>query len=181
MKKIIIALLMILPVAAIAAGKSKGDHVASVADLKWPAMNFLMLFGFLFFKLKKPISKMFDKNAEDVKELFQVADEKNKEAEIKLNMYQGKVSQIDADCQRILDTSVTEGNTFSKEQESEFNGLVDRLQKDSVNKLEHEKKVLLGQMESTLVDEVISRAKKSISGDKEIQTKATNKMVSQIQ
>ena len=44
---------------------------------------FLILAGFLVFKLRNPVKEMFDKNALLVKETYDFAEGKNKEAEIK--------------------------------------------------------------------------------------------------
>ena len=64
-----------------------GNGETHLSDLMRPAINFLILAGFLVFKLRNPVKEMFDKNALLVKETYDFAEGKNKEAEIKLKMY----------------------------------------------------------------------------------------------
>lgn len=161
---------------ALAAGKGTG----TVMDLKWPAVNFFFLFGFLIWKLKKPLSEMFDKNAADVSQLYEVAEEKSKEAQIKFDMYQKKMSQVTGDYQRVIDESLADADLFAQRKKEEMDGLISKLEKDSEDKLEFEKKTMVRELEMSLVDTVISKAKNTISSDKITQRKITDKLVSQL-
>ena len=58
------------------ASEEAAHHGPSIFDLKYPALNFVVLFGFLIWKLKKPMSDMFAKKSEDVKSLMNSAETK---------------------------------------------------------------------------------------------------------
>ena len=54
----------------VAAGS--GGH-GSISDLVFPAINALIFFGFLIFKLKKPTAQMFEDSAKKIKEFNELA------------------------------------------------------------------------------------------------------------
>ena len=116
MHKILIALTILLNTSeAIAAGKG-----GSIKDLIWPAFNFLVLFVFLGFKLKKPMAAMFTNNSKNVQELYDVAEKKDKEAQIKLETYQKKLSSFDSESQKIMADTQNEANLLKKNSEKKL-------------------------------------------------------------
>ena len=56
-----------------------GGHIS---DLLYPAVNFFLFFGFLVWKIKKPLSEMFTEKSKEVEDFYSFADKKNKEAEM---------------------------------------------------------------------------------------------------
>ena len=157
---------------------SKGT--GTLVDLKWPAVNFILLFGTLGYLLRKPVRAMFDKNAEDVTALFGLAEEKNKEAQIRLDEYNKKINNLESEKSRILKEAEQNANTFSKEHSTETDGLISSLHVDAKSRIENEKVQMSRNLNSNLLDEVISRVKNKVSGDKAMQEKATKKLVSQL-
>lgn len=157
---------------------SKGT--GTIIDLRWPAVNFVLLFGTLGFLLRKPVKEMFDKNAEDVTSLFGLAEEKNKEAQIRLDEYNKKMSNLESEKNKILKEAEQNANSFSKEHATETDSLIESLHTDAKSRIESEKVQMGRNLNSGLLDEVISRVKGKISSDKTMQEKATNKLVSQI-
>ena len=67
-----------------------GGGEPSVFDLKWPAINFIILFSFVFFKFKNPLSNLYKEKALSVKESYLNAEEAFKQANLKLEMYKKK-------------------------------------------------------------------------------------------
>ena len=171
---IIVALLSVAP--AFAGGKGGG----SVADLGWPALNFIILLSGLLYFVKKPLREMFDKNAEEVTNLYEYADKRDKEAKIKLEMYQKKMENLEGEKAKIVKNAEDEAHSFIKRAEQESQEYLQRLERDSESKIQHEKKTLEDQLKEDLVSEVIEKAKAKISGDADLNKKATNKLISQI-
>lgn len=159
-----------------AAGKGHG----SVLDLMYPAINFIVLFGALFFMLKKPIKEMFDKNADDVKYQVELADQKEKEANIRYEMVQSKLSNLQKEKEKITEDSEKEFQSFQNKTKEENNSYVKRITDDVDTKLATEKKAQLKAIETSIVEEIIEKAKSKISSDSSVKQKATNKLFSQI-
>jgi F-type H+-transporting ATPase subunit b len=175
-KKSFVVLNLLFSSMAFAAGKGGG----SIADLGWPALNFIILLSGLLYFVKKPLREMFDKNAEDVTNLYEYADKRDKEAKIKLEMYQKKMENLEGEKAKIVKNAEEEAKAFIKKAEQESQEYLQRLERDSDSKILHEKKTLEDQLKEDLVTEVIAKAKSKISGDSDLNKKATNKLISQI-
>ena len=157
-----------------------GDHHASVADLIFPAINAAIFFGFLIFKLKRPVAQMFENNAKEIREYNDLAEKKSKEAKIKLDMYQEKLSGLDKDVQKIKEETRQDAEKLKAEVKKETEEKIDRMNKDAHNKLESEKNAIVKDIYSELVDRVVISAKQEISKDSDKKSKATAKLLSQI-
>tara|TARA_R110002072_G_scaffold288917_1_gene455430 strand:- start:105050 stop:105580 length:531 start_codon:yes stop_codon:yes gene_type:complete len=175
MNKLIIALL-INSSTVLAAGSGH----ASVLDLKWPAVNLIMLASLLVWMAKKPVKEMFDKNAEDVKSLYELAEKKDKEAEIRLKMYQEKMDNLHREKEKVVKQSNEEFTNFSGKTKKETDLYIQRITEDVGNKIDNEEKSLVRELEQSLVNEVVSKAKAKIAGDESSKLKATKKLISQI-
>lgn len=171
-----IILLSLITTNAFAAGGGTG----TVKDLIFPAINFVILFGTLGILLRKPVKEMFDKNADDVASLFGLAEEKDKEAQIKLDEYSKKMSNLDSEKKKIMDEAESSAQKFSKEHATETDGLIASLETDAHSRIENEKNQMVRSLNATLLDEVINKVKTKVGNDKGLQDKATKKLVSQI-
>lgn len=176
MKKLILLSLFITSLANAAGG---GGH-GSPADLVWPAINFVALFGFLIFKLRKPLSEMFDRQAKDVQETYEMAEKKDKEAQIKLETFQKKMSSFDRERQKAIEESNKEAELLAASIKRETQSTIEKLKVDAKSKVEHEREQLNKQLNAGLVDEVIARARQKISNSKDYQSKVTEKLVNQV-
>lgn len=175
--KVVMTLIALVGTAhAAGSGASHG----SVADLMWPAINFLILASFLVWKVKKPLREMFEKNANDVKYLFEHAEKKDKEASIKLTALKEKMGNLEGEKNKIMKAAEKEADDFIARSEKESKDYLRRLESDSESKLEYEKTSRVAQLEENLVDEVISKAKNKIGSDSSLSQKVTKKLISQI-
>jgi len=162
---------------AMASGGEGGGHIF---DLLWPFINFLILFGFLAFKMRKPISDGFTKNAKEVEELFNHAEERSKEAKIKFEMYQKKISGIDSETTRILKEADEDSATFKVNAQKSTTKNITRLEKESVNKVEQEKNNMLQSLSAELIEEVLKETKSKVGQDKDLQKKVTQSLLAKI-
>jgi F-type H+-transporting ATPase subunit b len=176
---LITILSLIISEVAMAAPHSDGHH-PSMLDLKWPFVNFVLLFSFLIWKIKAPLAKMFAAQAEDVQQLYTVAEEKDKEANLKLDMFEKKSAQTESDYAKVLEEARRDAVDFSKLQEKETVQQIARMKTDLESKVAYERDSLLRGLSSAFLDEVISRAKGKIKSDKGLQEKAATKLMSQV-
>ena len=176
MKTLLSLSLVLISFNVFAAG-SGGGHIS---DLMYPAINFFLLFGFIVIKMRKPISDAFTRNSEEVENLYNMAEEKSKEAQFKLDEYTKKIESLDSEMSRILQNAEEDGTKFDAAQKSETQSSIERMKRDAVNKIESEKNEMVRQLNSSLLDEVISKAKSEINGNNDYKTKATQKLLSDI-
>ncbi len=177
MKTFVTLLTLFVADMALAAG---GAAHGSVTDLVYPAVNFFALFFFLIFMLKKPLREMFDKKADDVTNLYEFADKRDKEAKIKLEMFQKKMNNLESEKNKIEKNAEKEAKEFVTRAQQESEEYLKRLDRDSESKINHERTSLENQLKEDLVSEVIEKAKNKISNDKELNKKATSKLISEI-
>lgn len=168
--------ILLLQSAVFAAGNGHG----SISDLIVPALNFTIVFGFIGFKLKGPLKRMFDENSVKVKELVELASERDKEAQIKLDMYEKKISSLDSEVNTILENAKKDSEKFEKEYAEEISASMTKMEKDSQIKLETEKNGMLKMLNASLLDEVISRAKSKIESDNTLNKKTTDNILSRL-
>ncbi|MBT7611478.1 MAG: hypothetical protein HN576_17085 [Bacteriovoracaceae bacterium] len=173
-------LTLMLPTLAIASSASGEHNNPSIMDLIFPAINFTLVFGFIIFKVKRPISEAFTQNSKDVAALYSLADEKYKEAQIKYDSYAKKLEQLDTEILKINESSDEDVRKYAIIAKEETTQTLMRMSRDAANKLESDKNQMITKLNSELLDKVIEQAKKSISNDKELQSKATTKLVSSL-
>jgi F-type H+-transporting ATPase subunit b len=176
---IFIALTIALIDAAMAAGKG-ANHVPSIKDLMYPAINFTVLVAFLIFKLKKPIKEGFDKKAVEVESLMNSAAKKNKDAEEKLKTLKTKMDTLPTEVAKIQKDYEQDVTVFMQSQANETQTVIARTKRDLENKLEGEKNELVLNLNEELLSSVIAKAQQAIGSNNDYKSKATQKIVSEL-
>lgn len=151
-----------------------------MADLLYPGVNFALFFGFLFWKMRKPLGEMFNKMAKEIKDLYEYAEVKSKEAEIKLKMYQDKISNFHSEEIKIQKDAAEEESNFKKSLIEENENQLERTKRETANRIESEKNSLIKSLNEELMDQIISKTKDNISKDSTLKGKVTEKLLSQI-
>lgn len=157
-----------------------GAHGGHISELILPAWNFIPLFLVMVVLLRKPISAAFTKNAEDVESLYNVAEEKDKAAQIKLDMYEKKMNSLKSESEKIMKETKDQIEEFEKASASETVGMIEKLNLNADQKVAYEKDQAVRAINASLVDEVIAKAKSKINENKDYKDKVTNKLVSEI-
>ncbi|EQC43258.1 ATP synthase F0 subunit B [Bacteriovorax sp. Seq25_V] len=171
--------LLLLQLGAFAA--SEGGHSAGhLSDLIVPAVNFAIVFGFIGWKLKAPLKKMFDDNSVKVKELVELASERDREAQIKLDTYEKKISHLDSEVKAIIENAHKDSEAFEANYVKEVKETIAKLTNDSAHKIESEKNAMIKMLNETLLDEVIAKAKSKIVADTNINKKTTENILSKL-
>ena len=154
-----------------------GGHIS---DLFWPAFNFFLFFGFLFWKIRKPIKDGLNKNADLVKELYEYAEAKSKEAEAKILKYEEKMNNLEGQVQSIKAEMDQEFSVFRKGLVEETEKNIERAGTDADRRIVSEKNKMVRGLEESLLNMVISKTKEKIGGDQNLKEKATNKILAAI-
>jgi F0F1-type ATP synthase membrane subunit b/b' len=164
---------------SVAAAEEAAHHEPSVLDLKYPLVNFIILLAILS-KVVKPLREKFNKQAADVKSLMESAAKSNQDAEAKLATFQNKIKNLDSELVKITSDYDSETTSFAKNQNDETQTTIARMKRDLENKLQGERKELVDELNHELLNKVIASTQATIKGNKDFQTRATSKIVSEI-
>jgi F-type H+-transporting ATPase subunit b len=168
-------LTIILSSTAFAAGG--GGHIS---DLIYPAVNFFALVGVMVWKLKKPLARSFQENKKEIESIFNIAEEKDKEAQLKFEMYKKKIGNINSDITRIEGETNTEISRYKEQIENEARNNVERLKSDQKNKIEIEKERLKTDLYNQFVEDIIGKTKNKLNSDQKSKKIVTGNIVGQL-
>ena len=96
-----VLLLVSFPAAGFAAGEAEHAAGGGGLDFLWKVINFAVLFGALFYFLRKPLQAMLDKKAETVRDLLADARREREEAEAKLTEAATRVAELQDEAARL--------------------------------------------------------------------------------
>ena len=160
-----------------AAQGASDASMASVGSLKWPLVNFVILFGFIIWKVRKPLREFFTKNHHEIQGRYTLAQEKEMEAKIKLEMYQKKVDEVEEECERILRVANSKGQLFADEYRKEILLREKKMREDGIRKIEGEKGQILGKLRNTLVETIVNLTKKKFDRDNHMKRKINQRLL----
>lgn len=150
------------------------------ADLALPGINFVILFSFLVYKLRKPLSEMFDKNSDDVKQLYRVAKERDREAQIRLDMYQEKVNNMENERTNIIRRREQEAKELERRQISETDALIKKMEQETENKIKFGEMQIEARLYRSIVEKVIAKTQQDIGKDAQSERRTTDFLLSRI-
>lgn len=162
----------------VAAAESGAHHEASIRDLLYPFINFVVLVAGLIYLLKEKTITMFNKQAEEIQSLMNSAAKKNKDAEDKLKNLQAKMANLNSELAKIQKDYENDVATFTQTQASETQAIISRTHRDFENKLDGEKNELVEKLNEDLINSVIAKAQQAISGNSDMKNRATSNIVS---
>lgn len=154
-----------------------GGHHGSAADLIAPAVNVAILVGFLVWKLKKPLSDMFTKKAEDVANTLERANLKAAEAKTLLEKEEKKLANLANEMKSIHQQAESDVVNFENAINQEVAEKTVKLKIDAKSKIEADKKAIMDELNAQLLDQVISKTKSTIKTNKDYQSKVSTKLL----
>lgn len=170
----------LLLIAASPAVLASGNVDYHYTDIIHPMINFIVLFGFIGWKIKTSISQAFTRNSEEVASLYTIAEQKDKEAEIKLQMFRKKLDEIESTKRKIFDNSMNDLKKFETTYQKEVEDIKARMKNDTDNRIESERKEQIMKLNATLLDQVIMKTKSAISSNEESRKKVTEKLLARV-
>jgi F0F1-type ATP synthase membrane subunit b/b' len=174
----ILSTLVLLSISSAFAAGDGGHHGGSITDLIAPAINVIILFGVLAWKIKGPLSDHFKQKSKEVANTIERADIKSKEAQIMLDNEKRKLATVDSEVASIKDKSAQDIVVFEKNLLRETEEKTHKLKVDAESKIKADKKSILDQISSELLTQVISKTKSTIKGNKDYQNKVSEKLLS---
>jgi F0F1-type ATP synthase membrane subunit b/b' len=161
-------------------GGAAGEHHASPKELIFPAINVTILLVLLFWKLKQPAIDYFTNNAIDVEKQFDQAAAKGKEAQHRMELYQGKMDSIGDKRKMVRQEEDEEIVRFTRKVKEEREHLISRMKSDTDSRIDSDRINMEQEMQRELVDSVIIKTKGAITFDLAKQSKASKKLISKL-
>jgi F0F1-type ATP synthase membrane subunit b/b' len=163
--------------AAAFASSEGGAHHGSVSDLIAPAVNVLVLVGFLVWKLKTPLKNHFDTKSTEISNTLERASLKAKEAKIMLETQERKMANLSNELKLIQSQADSDGVHFEKIIAKDIEEKTHKLKIDANSKILSDKKSAMDDLNAELLDQVIKKTKSSIKNNKDYQSKVSTKLL----
>ena len=151
-----------------------------VADLKWPAVNFVLLITLLFWKAKKPLQAALERNYQEVSSSAEMAAIKDKEGQVRLESYQKKMETLDDERNKIMNEARRDAERYAQKVQEETASYIKRIKSDVASKMAQEKTALTREIVCELIDDVIVRTKKAIGEKEKSVSLVSKKLLAQI-
>jgi F0F1-type ATP synthase membrane subunit b/b' len=163
--------------AAFASEHGGSAHHGSATDLIAPAVNVAILVGFLVWKLKKPLADSFTKKADEVTNTLERASLKSKEAQMMLENEQRKISNLNNEVKNLTEQSESDVKGYEKNLSKETEEKIQKLKTDATSKIAADKKAIMDELNTDLLNQVIAKTKTTIKTNKDYQSKASTKLL----
>ncbi|MCK5882435.1 MAG: hypothetical protein KAG61_02005 [Bacteriovoracaceae bacterium] len=173
--------LLFVPAAALAAGSGGAEHGPSVIDVLWPAFNFCLLFGFLGWKMWKPLSRSFTRNAEAVEETYVQAEKDSNDAAARIEDVQSKMNSFNSVKEGLVNELKDELSEFNVKSNEETKNQIGRMKSDNVLKIDYEKLQLTQELNTEVVDQIIAKTKETIADNAKLRSDVTGKLLAGLQ
>lgn len=171
------AILALTVTKAYASGGHGGAQHASISSLLAPVINVGILFGVLVWKLKGPLHKLFVSKAEEVGNTLERASLKSKEAQMMLDGETRKLNNLQTEVKSIHAQSENDVLVFEKSLSKETEDKTQKLKSDANLKIQADKKSMMDELNSELLNEVIKKTKSTIKTNKDYQNKVSSKLL----
>lgn len=146
-------------------------------DLIPSFVNIALLIGLIVYFAKDTLRAHFKKRSEDTKEIIERAASKAKEAQAMMEIQEKKMKALDSEIVSIKMDADSQLKEFDTDYKNSLTSRIAELKTDASQKIEAEKKSLLDDLNSTLLDQVISKSKVMIKADSSLNSDAAKKMI----
>lgn len=147
------------------------------SDLIPSMINIVLLIGLLTYLLKDTLKSHFKTKSEEIASKVERASAKAKEAKFMMEREQKKMSAVDAEIASLETDVKTQLSQFETDYKNSIEARKASLKTDAAMKIEAEKKDLLDDLNSKLLDNVIAKSRNILESNPELNTEAARKMI----
>ncbi len=173
----LIALIQILITSELVHAAGSGHGASSLVA---PAVNFTILIVGLVYFLGKPAKAFFATKSTSISEMMAKAESKAKEAQMMMEVQNKKAQGTDSEIKKLEEDNATLIQAFEKNYKNEVQERILKMKEDAGQKIEAEKAELLNDLNSSLLDIVISKAKQTIKSDGNLAQSAAKSIVEKL-
>jgi F0F1-type ATP synthase membrane subunit b/b' len=172
--------ILIFIICCISKTYAAGDTHGTVFDLLPPALNVTILIILLSWKLKVPLTNYFCTKAEDISNTMERASIKSNEAQLMMDVEKRKLSHLSDEVKSIYDESEKEVVRYEGSLLNETNTKIEKLKTDAELKIKAEKKAIMDELNSELLNQVIQKTKTTIKVNPNFQNKVSSKLLKEL-
>ena len=170
-----IALLCIAWGTAVAASGEDGGS-KGWGKLDWfRLMNFALLMVVLVFLLRKPISQALSSRIKSIQEQLESLEAQKEEAEKQLANYNDKLSQLESEAQKIVESYIKQGKEAKSKILRETEAAAEKLQAQARRNIEHEFDKAKQELQREILEKSLAKAEETLK--KEITNQDQDKLV----
>ena len=170
-----IALLCIAWGTAVAASGEDGGS-KGWGKLDWfRLMNFAVLMVVLVFLLRKPISQALSSRIKSIQEQLENLEAQKQEAEKQLANYNDKLSQLESEAQKIVESYIKQGKEAKSKILRETEAAAEKLQAQARRNIEHEFDKAKQELQREILEKSLAKAEETLK--KEITDQDQDKLV----
>lgn len=164
---ICVVMVLILSFSGIAIGSSEEGHGETEAK-GWSAtdtyrvMNFVVLALALFFLLRKPASQALGARIKGIKGQLEELEERKKDAEKELAEYNEKLSLLDQEAGKIVQSYIKQGNEAKARILKEAKSAAQKLEEQAKRNIEHEFKRAKLELQEDILEKSLLKAEEII-------------------
>ncbi len=135
-------------------GGGHGEPKGWVATDTYRVMNFAVLALALFFLLRKPVSQALNGRIQGIKDQLEELEGKKKEAEKQLAQYNERLSLLDKEAEKIVDTYIQQGKEAQARILAEAKASAEKLEVQAKRQIEN----AFEQAKVSIQDEILEKA-----------------------
>lgn len=173
MKLLLLGSFILASEMAFAAGSAEG----TMLDLIPAFINLFILLGILGYILRKPVKNHYVEKSNGVRTVLERASVKAKEAEMMMEAQKKKINGVASEIDRIYKETEENIRKYKSGYSADVDERIVKMKEDAALKIEAEKTEQMNRLNSSFMDEVISRAKSFIKNNPELGNQATNKVL----
>lgn len=157
-----------------------GEHHVGPESLIAPAFNFIVLFGFIIYKIKAPMKNAFEQKAKKISEILDRAGVKAKEAQVLLDINNKKLTEVDNEAAAIMKNTEEDAKKLAADSEHDIKEKTEKLKAEAISRVETEKKNMISDLNKELINDVMKKTKGLISSNSVVQKTLNQKMAQEI-
>jgi F-type H+-transporting ATPase subunit b len=170
----VVLLCFALGAATAASGEDGGSK--GWGELDWfRLMNFAVLAAVLVYLLRKPISQALNARVKNIQEQLASLEAQKAEAEKQLARYNDKLSKLESEAQKIVESYIKQGKEAKAKILKEAEAVAEKLQAQARRNIENEFDKARQELQREVLEKSLARAEKTLK--KEITTRDQDKLV----
>ena len=146
-------------------------------DLIAPAVNVTILASIIIYLIKDKLKLYFSEKSESTQKMIDRAATKAKEAQMMMEVQRKKIEGAEDEIKKLNDDANKFLETYEAQYKSDVDERIQKLKEDAGQKIEAEKRQLLEELNSNLLDLVISQSKEMMKKDGNLSEAATKRII----
>ena len=157
------------------------EGMPQVTDLASPLVNFAIFAGILYWALKEPVKNYFSRYKNNIAMLYEQAQVKQREADVKLDECKRKMKNLSEETARVFAQAEKNAVDFGNQYQNEMQNKMEKFKVDAQIRLKAEKVSLINELNKELVESVLARTKTALEQDTSLRSKAATNLIKGLQ